>query len=119
MIHHIKNVRLNDYYNFGTNIRNWIDLGKKIWRITLVVVDLFTLKLMLYRLIITYFGRPKNAPDCTIFIKLFCGGRGCDAFDLQARVGIHIITGLHTRLVCNCLSRYLKNAEIYYLDKTS
>ena len=31
--------------------------------------DCFSLKLLIFRLVITYFGRPQIAPDHTIFVK--------------------------------------------------
>ena len=44
-----------------------------MWQLTFVVVDLLTLKLLIFSLVIAYFVA-QIAPDRTIFIKIFPGG---------------------------------------------
>ena len=45
---------------------------REIWQLS-ILVDFSPLKLLVFRLVITYFGTPQFAPDHTIFVKTFLG----------------------------------------------
>ena len=50
-----------------------IDLREKHGNLVFLLIFL---KLLIFRLVITYFGTPQIASDHTIFVKKFAGGEG-------------------------------------------
>ena len=46
-----------------------------MWQLSFLVWFV-SLKLLIFRLVITYFGTPQIAPDHTVFVKKFPGGGG-------------------------------------------
>ena len=86
--------------------------------LTFVVVDLLTLKLLIFSLVIAYFGTPRLHQKRTIFIKIFPGDHAPGPL---ARVRLCIVTVyLYTSYVILFLDnkliimRKLKNADQIY-----
>ena len=98
-----------------------------MWQLTFAVVDLLTLKLMMFSLVIAYFGTPRLhqiAPDHTIFIKVFPGEHAphppSTSWTMIVTVYLctcYVILFLDNKLI---FIRKLKNADqIYtYFDET-
>ena len=62
-------------YLFPTNMHIWIGIGKQKWQIIFVVVDLLSLKLFNFRLIVAYFGTLRMH-QIAPFLSNFSGGGG-------------------------------------------
>ena len=78
---------------------------------TFVVVDLLNLKLLIFSLVIAYFGTPR-LHQITLFLSKF--SRGSMPPDPLARVGLCIVTVY----ICTCyVIFFLDNKLIYIYEK--
>ena len=80
-------------------------------QLTFVVVDLLTLKLLIFSLVIAYFGTPR-LHQIAPFLSKF--SRGNMPPDLLARVWLRIVTVLPIHLLCNL---FLDNKLIFLQTK--
>ena len=81
-----------------------------MWQVTFVVVDLLTLKLLIFSLVIAYFVA-QIAPDRTNFIKIFPGGMPPDPLAL---VGLCIVTVN----LCTCYVILFLDIKLIFMRKT-
>ena len=100
-----------------------IDLREKYGNYVFLLI--FPLKLLIFRLVITYFGTPQIAPDHTIFVKKF-PVENAPRTPL-ATVSLLNVTGPPTHLLCYYLFKLLALfkgifeeclSDIYLLDLT-